>query len=271
MTNPRRRWPPLLALAALGALLGVPARADVEIAVDVELILAVDISYSMDEDEQRLQRDGYAQALVSGAFLDAVRSGPSGRIAIAYVEWAGAFEQRTVLDWSLLDGPASAQDIAEKIAQIPLRRAFRTSISGAIAYAEWMFDGNGYRALRRVIDISGDGANNQGEPVTLARDRALENGIIINGLPLLLKRPNAAMMDVADLDLYYEDCVIGGPGAFVVPVRAPDQFAEAIRRKLVMEVAGISPAAPPVIPAATSAPRVDCAIGEKMWRERMHN
>ncbi|BBF93759.1 DUF1194 domain-containing protein [Blastochloris tepida] len=271
MTNPRRPWPPLLALAALGALLAVPARADVEIAVDVELILAVDISYSMDEDEQRLQRDGYAQALVSGEFLDAVKAGPSGRIAIAYVEWAGAFEQQTVLDWSLLDGPQSARDIAEKITRIPLRRAFRTSISGAIAYAELMFDGNGYRGLRRVIDISGDGANNQGEPVTSARDRVLKDGIVINGLPLQLKRPNAAMMDVADLDLYYEDCVIGGPGAFVVPVRAPEQFAEAIRRKLVMEVAGISPAMPPVIRASMSAPRVDCAIGERMWRERMHN
>jgi hypothetical protein len=262
-------------MAAVCALLMTPpARADVELAVDVELILAVDISYSMDEDEQRLQRDGYAKALTSRDFLDAVRVGPTGRIAIAYVEWAGTFEQTTVLDWSLLDGPDSARAIADRIARNPIKRAFRTSISGAIAYAAPMFDGNGYKGLRKVIDISGDGANNQGESVTAARDRAVEQGIVINGLPLLLKRPNLAMMDVPDLDRYYQTCVIGGPGAFVIPVRDLEQFAEAIRRKLVQEVATPAPrvpAPPQVMLASASSPRVDCTLGEKMWQERMRN
>ena len=267
--------PRLGILAALFALLVTPpARGDVELAVDVELILAVDISYSMDEDEQRLQRDGYVKALTSPEFLDAVKVGPSRRIAIAYVEWAGSFEQTTVLDWTLLDSPDSARAIADRIAKTPIRRAFRTSISGAIAYSAPMFDGNGYRGLRRVIDISGDGANNQGDAVTAARDRAVEQGIVINGLPLLLKRPNPSMMDVPDLDLYYQECVIGGSGAFVIPVRDIAQFAEGIRRKLVLEVAMPAPGAPAplrVMLASAPAPRVDCTLGEKMWHERMRN
>ena len=134
-------------------------------------------------------------------------------------------------------------------------------------FAQPLFEGSGFRGLRRVIDVSGDGVNNQGIPVTLTRDEVLERGITINGLPILLKRPSAATMDIENLDIYYEDCVIGGPGAFIIPINARDQFREAIRTKLVLEIAGRQLPAR-VIPAAASAPRISCLIGERMWQER---
>jgi uncharacterized protein DUF1194 len=243
-----------------------PARA-AETNVDVELVIAVDVSYSMDPDEQALQREGYIMGLTSPEFLNALRQGMHGKIAITYFEWAGATDQRVVVPWRLVDGPATAKAFADEIAQAPYRRAYRTSISGALRFAQPLFEGSGFRGLRRVIDVSGDGANNQGVPVTLTRDEALERGITINGLPILLKRPSAATMDIENLDIYYEDCVIGGPGSFVIPIRERDQFREATRTKLVLEIAGRQPP-PRVIPAAASAPRISCLIGERMWQER---
>jgi hypothetical protein len=237
------------------------------ISVDVELVLAVDISYSMDPDELALQRDGYAQALVSHEFLTALRGGMHGKVALTYVEWAGASEQRVIIPWRLIDGPASAEKVSQEIAAAPLRRAYRTSISGALRFAAPLFETSGYSGIRRVIDVSGDGANNQGPLVTVVRDDVLAKGITINGLPIMVKRPNASMSDIANLDVYYEDCVIGGPGAFVVPIYEHSKFAEAIRTKLVLEIAGRVPEAR-VIPASAAAPRVSCTIGERMWQER---
>jgi Protein of unknown function (DUF1194) len=190
-----------------------------------------------------------------------------GKIAITYFEWAGAGDQKIVVPWRLIDGPAAARAFADEIAQAPYRRAYRTSISGALRFAQPLFEGSGFRGLRRVIDVSGDGANNQGLPVTLVRDEVLERGITINGLPILLKRPSAATMDIENLDVYYEDCVIGGPGAFMIPIKERDQFREATRTKLVLEIARHEPPVR-VIPAAASAPRVSCLIGERMWQER---
>jgi hypothetical protein len=243
-----------------------PARA-AETNVDVELVIAVDVSYSMDPDEQVLQREGYIIGLTSQEFLDALHQGMHGKIAITYFEWAGAADQKIIVPWRLIDGPASARAFADEIAQAPYRRAYRTSISGALRFAQPLFEGSGFRGLRRVIDVSGDGANNQGLPVTLVRDEALERGITINGLPILLKRPSAATMDIDNLDVYYEDCVIGGPGAFMIPIKERDQFREATRTKLVLEIAGREPPVR-VIPAAASAPRISCLIGERMWQER---
>lgn len=237
------------------------------LAVDVELVLAVDISYSMDLDELALQRDGYVAALTSPEFINALMAGMHGKVALTYVEWAGAVDQRVVVPWRLIDGRASAEAVAADIARAPLRRSYRTSISGALTFSAGLFEGSGYRGLRRVIDVSGDGTNNQGQIVTHARDDVLAKGITINGLPIMLKRPNAATMDIENLDIYYEDCVIGGPGAFVVPVRERDKFTEAIRTKLVLEIARLAPAAR-VMPAAASSPRVSCTIGEKMWQQR---
>jgi hypothetical protein len=235
--------------------------------VDVELVLAVDISYSMDPEEQALQREGYQQALTSREFMSALREGINGKVAITYFEWAGNFDRRIVVPWRLVDGPESADAFAVEIGRSVFRRGSRTSISGAMEFAQPLFDHSGYRGIRRVIDISGDGANNQGTLVVEARDKVLAAGIAINGLPIMLKRPRWSTMDLDNLDVYYADCVIGGPGAFIVPVREREKFNEAIRRKLVLEIAAITPR-PKVIPAQARTPRIDCTIGEQLWRQR---
>ncbi len=235
--------------------------------VDVELVLAVDISYSMDPDEQALQREGYAAALTSAEFINAVREGQHGKIVVTYVEWAGTGEQRVVVPWRLIEDRESAESFAREIADAPYRRAYRTSISGVLQFAAPLFATSGQRGLRRVIDVSGDGANNHGMPVTIARDDVLARGITINGLPIMLKRPSAASMDIDHLEVYYEDCVIGGPSAFVIPIHDRAQFKEATRTKLVLEVAGRTPPAR-IFPVSAEAPRISCLIGERLWRER---
>jgi hypothetical protein len=234
--------------------------------VDLELVLAVDVSYSMDPEEQALQREGYVKALTSKEFLSALREGANGKIAITYVEWAGANDQKIVLPWRLIDGPEAAGAVADEIERTPPRRASRTSIASGILFAKSLFDSSGYRGLRRVIDVSGDGANNAGPLIVPSRDAVLSAGITINGLPIMLNRPNG-FMDIANLDIYYEDCVIGGAGAFVVPIRERSQFIDATRKKLILEVAGREPE-PRVIPASADKPRISCTIGEQMWRDR---
>lgn len=273
--RPRR----LLAAAVVSTVsTAAPVRADEPaLPVDLELVLAVDVSYSMDAEEQEIQRDGYRAAIVSRSVLDAIAQGPHGRIAVAYVEWAGEDEQRVVAPWTVIDGAESARVFADRLGAAPLRRAYRTSISGALIYSAKLFEANGFAGDRQVIDVSGDGPNNQGETVERARDEVIERGVVINGLPLMLKRPSFAMMDMGELDAYYRDCVIGGPGAFMVPVRTIDQFPEAVRTKLLMEIAGLGPEAPgvpldasPAVPAARFGPdRADCAAGEQLWRERL--
>jgi hypothetical protein len=235
--------------------------------VDLELILAVDVSYSMDMDELAIQREGYAQAIVSKEFLQALKSLTNGKIAITYFEWAASSDQKIIIPWRVIDGPETADAVANEIMKTPIRRASRTSISGAIYFAMPLFDENPYHGLRRVIDISGDGPNNNGAPVTGARDIALEKGIIINGLPIMVKEPSYSTMDIDNLDWYYEDCVIGGPGSFVVSIKDRDKFKEAIRAKLLLEVAGKTPDRP-VVPVAEKEPRVSCLIGEKIWQDR---
>lgn len=249
----------------------VQAQSDDASRVDVELVLAVDVSYSMDLDELAVQREGYAQAVTSREFLQALKTGPTGKVAVTYFEWAASTDQKIIIPWRLIDGPESADAVAAEILKAPLRRASRTSISGAIEFAMPLFEQNAYHGLRRVIDISGDGPNNNGLPVTQARDEAVAKGIVINGLPIMVKETNFATMDIENLDYYYEDCVIGGPGAFVVPIKDRDKFKEAIRTKLVLEVAGTTPdplPGPRVIPAALPQPRISCGIGEQMWQER---
>lgn len=238
--------------------------------VDVELVLAVDISYSMDPDEQQLQREGYMKALTSGEFLRALREGINGKIAVTYFEWAGTHDRRVVVPWRVIEGPESADAFVSELAAAPYRRAARTSVAGAIEFGAALFENSGYRGIRRVIDISGDGANNQGPIVTVSRDEALAKGITINGLPVMVKRPSYATMDIDTLDVYYEDCVIGGPGSFVIPIRDRDKFIEATRTKLVLEIAGRVPEGR-VIPASAREPRVSCTLGERLWQERWGN
>jgi uncharacterized protein YbaA (DUF1428 family) len=235
--------------------------------VDVELVLAVDVSYSMDMDELAIQREGYAQAIVSKEFLQALKTGPNGKISVTYFEWAASSDQKIIIPWRVIDGPESADAVAAEIMKTPIRRASRTSISGAINFAMPLFEENPHRGLRRVIDISGDGPNNNGSPVTIARDTAIEKGITINGLPIMVKEPSYSTMDIDNLDYYYEDCVIGGPGAFVVTIKDRDKFKEAIRTKLVLEVANLQPEHH-VIRVAEKEPRVSCMIGEKIWQDR---
>jgi hypothetical protein len=235
--------------------------------VDVELVLAVDVSYSMDMDELAIQREGYAQAIISKEFLQALKTGPNGKISVTYFEWAASSDQKIIIPWRVIDGPETADAVANEIMKTPIRRASRTSISGAINFAMPLFDENPHRGLRRVIDISGDGPNNNGSPVTVARDAALEKGITINGLPIMVKEPSYSTMDIDNLDFYYEDCVIGGPGSFVVTIKDREKFKEAIRTKLLLEVAGRTPERR-IVPVTEKEPRVPCLIGEKIWQDR---
>lgn len=251
----------LLALAPMG-------RADAaELPVDLELVLAVDVSRSMDNVEQELQREGYRSALRHREVIDAIRSGPHGRIALTYVEWAGPQDQAVIVPWMLVEDGESADVFAGAILTAASFGRMGTSISSGLAFASGLFEGNGFAGERRVIDISGDGPNNLGPPVELARDTVLARGITINGLPIVL-RPGGGMsrFDIRDLDAYYRDCVVGGPGAFTIPVTTTEAFEATIRRKLILEIA----AAPPLlIPIAADAPsvRANCMIGETMRQQ----
>src|SRR5215212_186946 len=247
-------------------LAAAPARAQTE--VDLALVLAVDISYSMDPEEQALQREGFAEAFRSPLVHDAIRRGMLGKIAVTYVEWAGTSDQQVIIPWSVLDNPESILGFAERIASTPLRRAQRTSLSGAIDFGVQLLEKSGFEATRRVIDISGDGPNNQGRLVMPARDEAVAKGITINGLPIMLRRPG--YLDIPELDLYFKDCVIGGQGAFMVPVREREQFIQAIKTKILLEVAGLVPPAP-LIRRIQAESRTNCVIGETQWRDRMGN
>ena len=261
----------LLLAASLAALLALPSRAGAPVPVDVELVLAVDISYSMDFDELALQREGYITALASKDFVDALRGGAHGKIAIIYIEWAGTHEQTVVVPWTLIDGKASADAFAARLAAAPVRRTYRTSISGGLIFSAAQFGTSDFKGVRRVINISGDGTNNQGPLIEPTRDEIVAKGIIINGLPLMLKAPTGSMLDISNLHEYYEDCVIGGPGSFVIPVRDKAQFVNAVRQKLILEVSGITPPwIAKTIPAA-KPPRVSCTIGEQMWMHRWGN
>ena len=253
-------------LAALSIVaLPAPARS-AELEVDLALVLAVDVSRSMDDDEQRLQRDGFVAAFRSDVVHDAIRKGVLGRIAVAYMEWSGPAEQTVVVPWMVVDGPARAGEFADRLARTPIGRFMSTSISGAIDHAVALLDQSGVEPLRRVIDISGDGPNNTGRMVTLARNDAIAKGITINGLPFMLKRPTG-FGDIENLDWYYQDCVIGGQGAFIVPVREKHHFADAIRTKLVREIAGLA-APEPLIKPAQDRERMNCLIGEIQRRQR---
>jgi len=243
------------------------AARDNQPSVDVELVIAVDISYSMDLDELAVQREGYAQAIVSKEFLQAIKTGPNSKLAVTYFEWSASSDQKIIIPWRVIEGPESADAVANEIMKAPVRRGSRTSISGAINFAMPLFGENPNHGLRRVIDISGDGPNNNGAPVADARAAALEKGITINGLPIMVKEPSYSTMDIDNLDWYYEDCVIGGPGSFVVSIKDRDNFKEAIRTKLILEVAGRTPEHP-IVPVAEKEPRVPCLIGEKIWQDR---
>ncbi len=210
--------------------------------VDLELVLAVDVSGSVDIEEAKLQRQGYVSALVDPAVISAIEGGYQGAIAVTYLEWAGSHHKSVVAEWAVIEDEASARAFAAAIGEAPITSGLWTSISGAIEFAMPMFDQNGYEGSRRVIDISGDGANNDGRLVTLARDDAVAARVTINGLPIVNDRPNPfGWRQIPDLDLYYRNCVIGGMGAFIVVAEGFEDFAAAIRKKLIFEIAGTAP------------------------------
>jgi Protein of unknown function (DUF1194) len=220
----------LLVAALMLALAARVPSAMAQTAVDLQLVLAVDASGSVDQHRFELQKRGYVAAFRHARVLEAIRSGPNQAIAVTMVQWTGPALQVPVVEWRRVGDENSAEVFADAIERTP-RQLFGggTSISGAIDYAATLFPKSPFRALRRVIDVSGDGSNNRGRPVTFARDEAVAAGIGINGLPILALEP--------DLDRYYHNSVIGGPGAFVIAARGYETFGEAILKKLVAEIA----------------------------------
>lgn len=244
--------------------------------VDLELVLAVDISMSMDLEEQRHQREGYVAAFRTPAIIDAIVSGPNRRIAVTYLEWAGAGTQRVLVPWQIIDSAQSAEAFARQLEVQPTGRARMTSISGALTAAADLFDQNTVDGLRRVIDVSGDGPNNSGARIDETRDEIVRRGITINGLALKFKRPEGpySYFDLPDLDRYYAACVIGGPAAFMIVVQDRERFGQAIRQKLLMEISGTTrplrqPATiqPAQFRLEGAKPQYDCLIGEKRWQQ----
>jgi hypothetical protein len=253
----------LIAAALALTSLSLPADAK-ELTVDVKLVLAVDVSASISPRDQRLQRAGYVAAFRSPEVIRAIRSGTLGRIAVAYVEWAGPDRQNTRLPWTLVDGPASAERLALSLDAMPLAREFDTSIAGAIRFSAALLRVGPYRSDRNIVDISANGPNNTGPPVAPARNAALAEGITINGLPVMTQTTwSGGLYSIDGLDLYFEDCVIGGPGSFALVVKRQVEFEKAIERKLVLEIASRS--ALVIRAGLKQMPRrpIDCLAGEK--------
>jgi hypothetical protein len=222
-----------------------PAAAMAAEQVDLLLVLAADVSRSVDNEKFQLQREGYAAAVSDPHVLDAIRSGRTGRIGLTYVEWSGIGSQRVVIDWTTISDAESAKGFGDRLLEAPRSFADRTSISGAIEFAMTHLAKAPFESARRTIDVSGDGTNNSGREAALARDEALAQGITINGLVILSETPLAWNPDHTNppggLENYYRNNVIGGPGAFVLVARHFNSFGEAIVKKMIAEVAQIEP------------------------------
>lgn len=227
--------------------------------VDVELIIAVDVSGSMSDKEHNLQRQGFLAAFEDEKLIRAIQSGPYGQIAVTYAEWANFYNQQTVVPWRLVKDRATALAFRDELASKPRSAMRGTSISGALEFSARQFADNRFQGLRRVIDVSGDGTNRTGPHIEGVRDQVLKDGIVINGLPIMISPTIHRQVYGYDLANYFEDCVIGGPGAFVYPVYAEEEMTEAIRRKLIIEVSG----QPARVWHASQEPRpkADCHVG----------
>jgi hypothetical protein len=282
-------WTRLIAMS-LAAAMPCWSAASADTTVDLELVLAVDVSLSMDEDEQQLQRDGFVSAFRDKGVIQAIKSGPHGRIAVTYVEWGGKGLQKVQMPWRVIASQEQAHAFADELALQPFSRDRRTSISSALHASGALFDNNGIRSDRRVIDVSGDGPNNDGSPVVAARDALVAKGITVNGLAIQLPNPNQIFhfFDLPDLDKYFSACVTGGTGSFVIPIKSLAEFATAIRQKLLLEIAGLAPGNRSekrfdwamVKPthglgdlfqraefSVGGRPTYDCLIGEKKWEQ----
>lgn len=252
---------------ALGILIAVvlacaPARAREQ--VDVELVIAVDVSGSMSNEEHEIQRRGFLDAFADKVVIGAIQAGLRGRIAVTYMEWAGPYSQQVLVPWRIISDSASAEEFRRELAPKPRSPIRGTSIAGALGFAAKLFDDNGIESFRRVIDVSGDGPNRNGRNVNEVRDEVVGRNIVINGLPIMLSPMLDSRWDGVGLDVYFRDCVIGGPAAFVYPVYKKEELAEAIRRKLILELSGRMPS---VIRAsdvrAVSGRKTDCQMGRR--------
>tara|TARA_R110002051_G_scaffold267954_6_gene328003 strand:- start:3108 stop:3941 length:834 start_codon:yes stop_codon:yes gene_type:complete len=268
------RW--ITAVMTVSGLLAALQGAQAREPVDVVLVLAVDVSRSMSPRELTIQREGYAAALNHPDVVRAIAQGAYGRIAITMFEWAGDNSIREVFDWKLVETAVDADQLSAIVRKSRPVAQRRTSISGAIRHAVKRLDVAPYEGLRKVIDVSGDGPNNHGEPVLSAREVAVAQRIVINGLPLMTSDGPGGGFNIEDLDAYYSDCVIGGPGSFLVPVNSWEQFPEAIRRKLILEIGSLPATLPEIVPVQALPARpfrsatepYDCLIGEKIWDQR---
>jgi len=225
----------------LATILALAPAAHAAEPVDLLLVLAADVSRSVDSDKFKLQREGYAAAISNQRVLEAISAGRNRRIAVLFFEWSGFGNQKVVIDWTPIDGPKAAQEFGDRLLESPRSFADRTSISGGVDFAVAQFARSPFRAERHTIDVSGDGTNNAGRDVTLSRDEALALGITINGLVILSDRPLAWNPEHTNppggLANYYRVNVTGGPGSFVIEAKDFTSFGEAIVKKMIAEIA----------------------------------
>jgi len=253
-------------------------------AVDLALVIATDTSRSIDEQEARLQREGVAAALRHPDIISAIQSGYHRKIGVAYIDWSSSVFTTVVVNWRVISDLASADTYARMLIEAPITLGQRTSISDGLELATRLLSDGTMDAMRRVIDVSGDGPNNHGRTIEEVRNEVVAKGITINGLPILNDRDQFGPgFFLSDLDDYYRGCVIGGPGAFVVVARDFKDFAQAVRRKLIFEIAGRVPPEPPSkslrVPVQSVTPSQQfgsgyvyprgCDIGERQWRRQL--
>jgi hypothetical protein len=232
------RLRPLIAALALLIMAAGPLRAE---AVDLELVLLADATGSIDDAEIAFQRKGYAEALASADVLDAIASGAHQRIAVTYVEWGSFESQDIVVPWTVIDGEAAAKSFGEALLAAPRRAYGRNAIGQALVFGKSLIETNAHEGYRRVIDLSADSANSwNGIPLALAREQVVAAGITINGLAILCRFCSGRPVTY-DLEKAFEDTIIGGPDAFVVTADDMQQFSTAVKRKLVLEIAGLTP------------------------------
>jgi hypothetical protein len=224
------------ALVGSLAALAVPRSAFAATPVDLQLVRAVDVSRSIDEVEAELQRRGYIEAMTNERVIDAILSGENKSIGVCYVEWAGTLYQQAVIDWMLIDSPRTARRFSERLAESPRTSQSWTAVGQALVYSAKRFEDSPFTSKRRIIDISGDGRTNDGPPAELVRDKLVADGIVINGLPVMMNRTSFGRPPDTTLNKYYEENVVGGPGAFMIVAANFEDFGRAVRSKLIREI-----------------------------------
>ena len=268
---PRGIWVlPLLGVLSAAWSSDAPAAPGPAENVDIELVLVTDVSYSVDENEARFQREGAIAAFRNAEVVKAIQAGALGRIAVSYIDFASAGQERILVNWQIVHDKASADAFADALVRVPRTLGVQTSISSGIALASRMIETSGFNATEKVIDVSGDGPNNEGPRVDRMRDETVAKGVTINGLPIVTEADKFDVYYLPDLDKYYAGCVIGGPNAFYQVAHGFEDLARAIRRKLILEISDDRSSRNPILKVAavpSSRPTVyekGCDIGERM-------